>query len=408
MNIYNYAMFNKYDEVIVRVQEILKEALCECITEDGVKVYTRYAIPGEIVKVKIFSTRPYYYGDVVEVISPSSLRVQPACKYFGQCGGCDLQMLPYQEQLKVKKHILLKEFQKEIDGFDLSVIGDVVPSPKELNYRNSVMFRVDPKRRRRIGFLKRDTNILIDIDECKISSELINYALKKVREQKNFPPHVFKVRSTTTGDLVVNQIETEEFEDRDVIEKVRVDDIEFYFKISRESFFQVNSYMIPVWLSHIREEIKRSDCDKSLGLDLYAGVGLISFFVSDLFDKVIGVEISRTSVRNARENIEMNNIKNVEVLEGDVAKYIDSMPVGDIVIIDPSRNGIEERVISSIGERHSREGKPRKIIYSSCNYETMIRDLKLFISLGYEVEKVTPFDMFPQTHHLELVAVLSD
>jgi len=154
--------------------------------------------------------------------------------------------------------------------------------------------------------------------------------------------------------------------------------------------------------------VKKSKCDKSLGLDLYAGVGLISFFVSDLFEKVIGVEISRTSVRNAKENIAMNNIKNVEILEGDVVSYIDTMPVGDIVIVDPSRNGIEVKVINSIGERHKKEGKPRKIIYSSCNYETMIRDLKLLISLGYRVEKVTPFDMFPQTHHLELVAVLSD
>jgi len=400
-------MLNKYDEVIVKVEGILKEALCECTTEDGTKVYTRYVIPDEVVKVKIFSTKPYYYGDVVEVISPSPLRVQPACKYFGQCGGCDLQMLPYHEQLKVKKQILLKEFQKEIEGFDVSIVEDVVPSPKELNYRNSVMFRVDPKRKK-IGFLKRDTNILIDIDECKISSELINYALKRVREQKNFPPHVFKVRSTNTGDVVVNQIETEEFEDRDVIEKVRVGDMEFSFKISRESFFQVNSYMIPIWLSHIREEVKKSKCDKSLGLDLYAGVGLISFFVSDLFEKVIGIEISRTSVRNAKENIAMNNIKNVEILEGDVASYIDTMPVGDIVIVDPSRNGIEVKVINSIVERHKREGKPREIIYSSCNYETMIRDLKLLISLGYRVEKITPFDMFPQTHHLELVAVLSD
>jgi len=400
-------MIQKYDEVTVKVESIQKEALCECIAEDGTKVFTRYAIPGEVVKVKIFSINPYYYGDITEVISPSPLRVVPACKYFGQCGGCDLQMLPYQEQLRVKKQIIIKEFQREIKGFDLNLIDDVVPSPKELYYRNSVMFRVDPQKKK-IGFLKRDTRILVDIEECKISSELINYALGKIRAQEKFPPHIFKVRSTSTNDVVVNQIETKEFEDRDVIDKVRVENLEFYFKISRESFFQINSYMIPIWIEHIRSEIRNSNYDKSLGLDLYSGVGLISFFISDLFEKVVGVEISKTSVKNARENVEINGLKNIEILEGDVARCIDTMPMGNIVIIDPSRNGIEREVINSIVKRYREKGKPKKIIYSSCNYETLIRDIKLFIDSNYRVEKITPFDMFPQTHHLELVAVLSE
>ncbi len=396
-------MLKKHDEVVVKIVEVGKEALCKGITEEGLEVFTRYAIVGEKVKVKIFKTDPLY-GDVIEVIEPSPFRITPECKYFGECGGCDLQMLPYEKQLEFKKSLLVKEFST-IPDFDISVIEDVIPSPRQFYYRNSVMFRVNPKKKK-IGFLKRDTNIVIDIDECKIASEGINYALRKVKNQENFPQHVFKVRTTLDGDVVVNLIETDEFQDRPVIETITLDGTTYRFRISRESFFQVNSFAIPIWLKQIRRLIENSEYDRSLCLDLYCGSGIISFFVRDLFEKVIGIEVSKTSVEDGIYNISTNNIDNVEIILGDVGNTLPQVKIPDIIIIDPSRVGIEEKVINIINQNLTKEGKPKKIIYSSCNYETQVRDIKLFHKAGFKVSKVIPIDMFPQTHHIEVIALL--
>ncbi|MCX8029326.1 MAG: class I SAM-dependent RNA methyltransferase [Brevinematales bacterium] len=392
------------DVITIKILDIEKEGLCRGVSDKDVEVFTRYAIPGEIVNVKIFKFSPIY-GDIVSILKPSEERVDPGCKFFGNCGGCDLQMLPYQKQLEYKKSLLIKEFST-LPYFNIEIIEDVVPSPKEYNYRNSVMFRVNPKHKK-IGFLRRDTNIVVDIDECKIASEEINYALKKIRQQENFPPHVFKVRSTSDGDIVVNQIKTQNFEDRDVFETVIVDGLSYKFRISRESFFQVNNYVIPIWLKKIRELVLENLEDRSLVLDLYCGVGLITFFVSDLFDRVIGVEISKRAVEDAIFNITLNNIKNVEIIRGEVSKVIPIVNlIPEFIIVDPSREGIDSDTMNFIISYYKQKGKPRKILYSSCNYETQVRDIRKLYEYGFRVKKVVPFDMFPQTHHVEVLAYI--
>lgn len=391
---------NKFDEIIAKVIEIGKEGLCTCIAEDGIKIFTRYAIPGEVVKIKIFDTA-LPYGEVIEIIEKSPTRIEPFCKHFGECGGCDLQMLPYEKQLEYKKQILIKEYSK-IPNLSPNLIQDPIPSPKEFYYRNSVMFRVNP-RRKKIGFLKRDTNIVVDIDECKIASERINYALKTIREKEEFPQHVFKVRSTLDGDVVVNLIPTKNFEDRPVYEIISLDSLSFRFRISRESFFQVNTYMIPIWLAEIRKLILGSPYKKDLCLDLYSGSGIISIFLSDIFQKIIGIELSKPSVEDGKHNIEINNIENVEIILSDVAKVIEELEIPEIIVIDPSRSGIEDKVITTLLES---ENNPKMIIYSSCNYETQARDIAKLMEGNFKVKKVIPIDMFPQTHHIEVIASL--
>ncbi|MCS7299495.1 MAG: methyltransferase [Spirochaetia bacterium] len=398
-------MNTQYKEVVAEIKEILKEGLCVGITQEGEEVFTRYAIPNEKVKLKIVKPN-LRYGEIVEILQPSPIRQEAYCKFFGECGGCDLQMLPYNEQLNYKRKLLIEEFSR-LPNFDESFIEPVIPSPSEFHYRNSVMFRVNPKKRK-IGFLKRDTNIVIDIDECKIASEGINYALKKVKEQENFPQHVFRVRSNLAGDVVVNQIQTDHFEDRSISEEINVDGITYTFRISRESFFQVNSYVIPLWLKVIREVILNSKYDKSKCLDLYCGVGLISLFVSNIFGEVLGVEISKTSVDDAMFNIQTNGVRNVKVIQSDVGKILPSLDIPEIVIVNPSRVGIEENVVRFINQNCLLRSNPKMVIYSSCNYETQVRDVKILYEAGYRITKVIPFDMFPQTHHIEVVAILEN
>ncbi|MGC8766251.1 MAG: class I SAM-dependent RNA methyltransferase [Brevinematia bacterium] len=393
----------KFEEVIVKVLEIGKEGLCTCETKDGTKIFTRYAIPNEIVKVKIFDPS-LPYGEITEIMEKSPIRVEPLCKYFGECGGCDIQMLDYRNQLEYKKKLLIEEFSK-VPNFSTLLIKDPIPSPKEFYYRNSVMFRVNPKRKK-IGFLKRDTNIVIDIEECKIALEKINYALKVIREDEEFPQHVFKVRGTLDGDVVVNLIKTKNFEDRAVYETITLDNISFRFRISRESFFQVNTYIIPIWLKEIRRLILNSPYKKDSCLDLYCGSGIISFFLSDIFQKIIGVEVSKPSVEDGKHNIEINKIKNVEIILSDVTKAIENLEIPEIIVVDPSRSGIEEKVINQLLESSKSKGKPKMIIYSSCNYETQVRDILKLQKGGFEIKEVIPIDMFPQTHHIEVIASL--
>lgn len=398
-------MNTQYREVVAEIKDILKEGLCVGITQEGEEIFTRYAIPNERIKLKIVKP-DLRYGEILEILQPSPIRQEAYCRFFGECGGCDLQMLPYSEQLNYKRKLLIDEFSK-LPGFDENLIEPVIPSPREFHYRNSVLFRVNP-RKRRIGFLKRDTNIVIDIDECKIASEGINYALKKVREQQNFPQHVFKVRSNLAGDVVVNQIQTDHFEDRSIREEISVDGITYVFRISRESFFQVNSYVIPLWLKAIREIISNSKYDRRICLDLYCGVGLISLFVSDMFMEVVGVEISKTSVEDAIFNIQTNGVKNVRVIQSDVGKILPTLEIPEIVIVNPSRVGIEENVVRFINQNYLSKGNPKMIVYSSCNYETQVRDVRILYEVGYRVTRVIPFDMFPQTHHIEVIAVLEN
>ena len=383
---------------IVKVDKFVNDGFAIAYEEGDEKViFVRYAIPNEEIKVKIYrETSSYSIADTIEVLKPSEKRIKPKCEYFGLCGGCDYQMLDYNDQIEVKKELLIETFLK-IAKIDISSILDILKSPKPFNYRNTETFKVNP-RKHLIGFFRKDTKSVVDITHCDIAEQGINEALKSMRDFEEFPKHNFKVRTTNNKETSVHWVKSL-YEDKSLIEKIKACGCEFSFKISKDSFFQINNEVIPLWLEKITSFI---NIDKSERIyDLYSGIGLITLFIGHFANETIGIEISNGSVKDANYNLKINNITdNIKFIEGDVAKKLNELEKADIVIIDPPRKGLDENSIDMLLNY-----APKKIIYSSCKTTTLARDIELF-SNKYKLEKIVLVDMFPQTHHIECVALL--
>ncbi len=385
------------EEKIITIEKFANEG-CSISYNEGKIIFVRYALPGEKLKVNIYrQTNNYSVAEPIEIIESSSQRVKPLCPYFGLCGGCDYQMLDYKTQLQTKEELVIQTMRK-IGKLELDNLTGIIESPLPFNYRNTETFKVDPKNKK-IGFFRKDTKFVVDIENCYLAMEKINTALCDIRMQKDFPPHNFKVRTTSNGDTVVNFIKTEKYEDRPVYETIKALGKEIKFKISKDSFFQVNNYVIPLWVEKI---ISFIDPDgQELIYDLYSGIGLITLFVSFFARKTIGIEISKSSVLDANHNIEINNItSNVSFINAPVEEKLKELEKADIFIIDPPRKGMDSNCIKTL-----REIYPKKIIYSSCKPATMARDISMLSDL-YKLESIYMVDMFPQTHHVEMLALL--
>lgn len=384
-------------EIILKIEKYAGDGV-SLGYEDGKAIFVRYALPGETVKVNIYrETKDYAVAEPLEIIEKSPDRVEPQCQYFGMCGGCDYQLLDYDKQIEVKASMVKDTFRR-IGKIELDEFSDIIRSPEQLYYRNTMTFKANP-RRQLAGFFRKDTKFIVDLDKCLIAMPAINQALADIREQSIFPPHNFKVRTTLDGDTVVNWVPCDKYEDRFVYETVEAAGKSFKFKISKDSFFQVNDYVVPMWIETIISFLDEEHNERIY--DLFSGIGLITLFVSYFAKETIGVEIAKSAVKDARHNLEINNIdSNIRFELGDVFEVLPELGPADVVIIDPPRRGLDKAVVDML-----LDFQPKKIIYSSCKPATLARDINL-LSEKYELKKTVMVDMFPQTHHVELVVLL--
>ena len=384
-------------QVIAKIERWAEEGVSIAHDEDNKIILVRYAIPGETVKINIYKeAKDYSMGEPIEIIEPSPLRITPECKYFALCGGCDYQMITYEEQLKIKQ-ATVKETFRRIGNMEIE-FTDIIANPSVFNYRNTETFKVNP-RRKQIGFFRKDTKSIVDIENCKIAMPKINEALEYLRNSEKEPPHNFKVRTTSSGETVVNMIETEKYEDAAVMETIKDCEKEITFKISKDSFFQVNNAVIPLWLEKIVSFLDKEKSERIF--DLYCGIGLITLFVSYFAKETIGVELAKSSVIDGNFNIKHNNIEtNVKIIEAAVEDKLPQLGYADVMIVDPPRKGLDENTKKTLLTM-----KPKKIIYSSCKASTMARDIKE-LSCEYEVSEFVLVDMFSHTHHTETLACL--
>ncbi len=384
-------------EETLRIVKFVNEGMCLAYDADSKPVFVRYVLPGELVKVKIYREhKDYAIAEPLEILEPSASRIEPRCAYFSLCGGCDLQMLDYDTQIEVKKALIIDTFKSIGKMEDVEVTG-VIKSDPCYNYRNTETFKVG-MRYKSVGFFRKDTKSVVDIEECKIAMNGINKALNSVRNGE-YPKHNFKVRTTLDGDTVINWINVDGYRDSEVYETVSAAGFSIKYKISKDSFFQVNDYVVPLWIEKI---ISFLDKDKSERIfDLYCGIGLITLFVGHFSSETVGVELSKSSIKDALHNLEINGgASNVKFIESAVEEVVDKLGRADVVIIDPPRKGIDQKSLDSILDI-----SPKKIIYSSCKPQTMARDISL-LSNDYKIKELILVDMFPQTHHLELLALL--
>lgn len=389
---------------------------------NGMVVFVPKTLPGEKVRVRITEKKKNYArGKLVEILKESDKRVKSRCPFYEECGGCDLRHQTTSENLKFKKE-KIKNALKRIGKIDVKV-DDCLPSLKDDNYRNKVSFKVENNR---IGFYGEGTYQLIDIDYCLLVESLINDALQVIRNYLKENNNEIKTITIRYGNALnellidiyslndtdieildylttnIKKLKTVIFNGKVVYGTGYIKEVTngLMFNVSAKSFFQVNITQAEKLYD---TTIKMAKLDKNdVVLDLYCGTGTITSVVSPHVKKVIGIEIVEDAVLDARENLKVNNINNVKFICGDAAKEISKIKDKiDVIIVDPPRKGIDRKAIAIMKKIHS-----KKIVYISCNPVTMARDLSYLTDL-YDVKKVTPVDMFPNTSHVECVCLLN-
>jgi len=393
-------------EEIVRIEKFAGEGPALAYDSQGKVLFVRYVLPNELVKVKIYKeSNDYAMAEPLEIIEQSPLRKDAPCEYFALCGGCDYQMLTYEDQLKVKQQLVEETFF-HIGGLEVKLNG-ILPSPNPLYYRNNMTYKVNPNKKL-IGFFRKDTKSIVDVDKCLLEMPKISEALHSLRNQDKldleefpFPKHNFKVRATLTDEIGVYWVPTYEYPNGPVYEEIKVYDRKLKYKISKDSFFQVNPYLVPLWLEKIISFLNKEKSERIV--DLYCGIGLITLFVSYYAKETIGVEISKASIIDAEYNKKINSIdSNISFMIGDAGACLREIGgYADVIIVDPPRAGMDEATRNLL-----LECAPKKIIYSSCKASTMARDIAELLS-QYELKELYLVDMFPQTQHVELLALLT-
>jgi len=379
---------------------------------DNKTVFVKDALPDEIVEINIIKEKKNYAeANVLKYIQKSNNRIEPKCPYYNSCGGCNIMHIPYEDQLKFKQNkienIIKKYLNNEVK------INDIVSSDRIDFYRNKTTFQVQEK----IGFYKENTYNIINIDSCTISDKLINNSIKFLKRLNL--KEITKITCRTGLNELMIIIETQnenlditplkeiahsiylrtnnkyihKFGSENIYEKLE----NYKFKISRDSFFQVNIDTCLKLYNKVKEYVKNN---KNV-IDLYCGTGTIGIFVSEN-NNVIGIEMNEYAIKDAIDNKKLNNIKNIDFICGDSGKKLKDLNfMPDTIIVDPPRNGLNKETINNILKFDSKE-----IIYVSCDPMTLVRDLNA-LNEYYDIKEITPFDMFPNTHHIETVAYLT-
>jgi tRNA/tmRNA/rRNA uracil-C5-methylase (TrmA/RlmC/RlmD family) len=369
-----------------------------------------FALPGERVRARIFRNhKNYSEADLVEVLHPSTDRIAAPCPLFGRCGGCQYQNLTYAAQLRWKRQ-QVQELLQHLAGLQFPV-AEVIGSPRDYGYRSKITPHFNPPKRpdvvisqaqpveMPIGFLRQGTRFdLIDVPQCIIATEAINAKLTEVRA-------AVRERAAAGGftrgaTILLREASGQVTTDYDAVITETVGDLKLHF-LARD-FFQNNPFILPAFTQYVREQAAASSA-RCL-VDAYCGSGLFALSAASAFERVAGVEISETSVQFARENAAANGITNAAFQAGDAAAIFAGLdfPGSDTaVIIDPPRKGCDEGFL-----RQLFAFAPRAVVYVSCDPATQMRDLVHFTAAGYRLTAVQPFDLFPQTRHLECVVTL--
>lgn len=439
-------------------------------TEEGKTVLVSGAVPGDLVNVRVKKSKSNYYeAEMIEILEKSPFRVEPKCIHFGVCGGCKWQNLSYEKQLDVKQDEVFNNI-KRIGGLEDFETLPILGSEEHYFYRNKMEFSFSNARwltqyeisseenfgnRDALGFhIPGMWSKILDLKECLLQEDpsnairlaVKNYAVKNgleffdVREQKGFL-RTMMLRQNSKGEwMVLFQLYREEQENRKNLFKFLLSefpqiktlvycinskqndsiydqDVQTYFgegflmeemdglqfKIGPKSFFQTNYKQA---LELYRKTLEFADLKgDEVVYDLYTGTGTIAQYVARNAKQVIGIESVPEAIEAAKEHAKLNGLENCTFYCGDMKaifndEFLENHPKADVLITDPPRDGMHQKVVEQILKL-----APEKIVYVSCNSATQARDLAL-MKEQYKLVKILPVDMFPQTHHVENIALL--
>ena len=367
---------------------------------DGWVVMVAFALPGEKVRVRIYrNDKNFSEGDLLEVLEASPHRVAPQCPIFGECGGCQYQHLDYSEQLQWKQR-QVAELLRHMAQVEFPV-EPVWASPQQYHYRSKITPHFERPRDgviSEIGFLKPGRGrTLVDVPECAIATTGINEELPRVREAVRARAGTYKKGATlllreASGRVHTNSGET-------AVEQVAGRTLEFL----AGDFFQNNPFILDDFVNYGIREARSSGA--TFLVDAYCGSGLFALVGATHFQAVLGIEINATAVERATANAVRNGLENCRFLAGKAESIFTEVkfPATETaVLIDPPRAGCDESFLQQLFQF-----APRTVVYVSCNPATQMRDLRLFFERGYTAQRIQPFDLFPQTKHLECVITLA-
>jgi tRNA/tmRNA/rRNA uracil-C5-methylase (TrmA/RlmC/RlmD family) len=341
-------------------------------------VFVPLVAPGETVEVELTEVKKRFArGRLRQILKPSPDRVAPPCRYFGACGGCQYQHIAYPAQLLIK-HKQARDVFQRLGGLDPARVQPVIPCPQPYGYRNRIMIRSQWdkfKQGLNIGFLRADNRLVVDIEECQIAEPALNQEIRRVRRDP--PPK--------GGIKVVLRAAAEGWE------------------VPRDSFFQNNFFLLPKLVETVRACL--SEGGSRFLIDAYCGVGFFSVELGDLVEEFAGVEVDTPAIEAARQNARARGRSNGQFFAGRTEDLLPRMlgrfePRATTVILDPPRTGCPPALLEAL-----RRSGPRQVLYVSCHPATLARDLNVLCAGNvFEVTKIVPLDMFPQTQHLECVA----
>ncbi len=442
----------KNEEYIVDIIDMGIEA--EGIAKiDNFPIFIKQAIKGEKIKTKIIKVnKNYAIGIISEIIEKSEDRVEPFCKVYKRCGGCNLQHLKYDAQLEYKKNVVKNNFRKF--GLDESKIKQIIGMENPFEYRNKAQypFSIDKDGNPITGFYANRSHDIIKNDICKIehaySEKIVKEILELVKENnisiynektnKGYLRHVvIKVGFSTDEVMVIfvtngrenkltnaiNEILKNNKNIKTIVQNINTkntnvilgdknitlygdgyikDKLDTYtFNISPLSFYQINPIQTKKLYSKVKEYLGK---DINVLFDLYCGIGTIGIYCSDSVKQLYAIEIIPDAIKDAKENAKINNVENANFYVGEAENTINELYqkgiYADAVIVDPPRKGLDKKLVDVLLDK-----MPNKIVYVSCNNATLSRDLQL-LKEKYDLIECTLFDLFPHTSHVECIVLL--
>jgi len=335
-----------------------------------------------------------------------------------ECGGCQYQMINYQSQLAAKENILMDQL-KRIGKIDNPTLMPIIPSPNEFNYRNTVQFHVNKEGK--LGFRHARSNETFAISDCYLPDLEICDIWKQIELDHNPNISQIIIRHGSEDDIQITLESNDGLTPELSIEELPVSVVHrnpndtivlagssfvvfeilgYLFQVSADSFFQVNTTLAGKMVTHVLETLKEHELLKPTKtiIDAYSGVGLFSAFIAPHVDQVIGIEANPSSCEDYVVNLDQ--FDNVSLYEGDAGIILPNMTTSpDAIIIDPPRAGISHQAMDGVLKL-----SPKLVVYVSCDPSTLARDAKKLISAGYQLEEMMPFDLFPQTYHIETIS----
>ena len=379
----------------VRVEKIVPRGFGLAFAE-GLTVFVPLSAPGDTIRVNLAQVRGNTaFAEIEEVLAPSPQRVEGPCKYFGTCGGCDFQQMSYADQLNAKVDIIRDSLHRigKIDWREIPIIA----SPKELEYRSRAQWHVN-SRQRQIGYYRRNSNDIVEIEQCPKLTDELNGVLAKLRreiEWQEIWSDKFHVEAASGDESKTSVYSTEFIDKTEEISFTAAGETYFY---SAQCFFQGNHFLIEKLL-----DAALSGASGTRALDLYSGVGLFALPMARKFEKVVAVEDNEVSIDFARRNIAHASLSNIELVRESVDRGVFEIDTTDVdfILLDPPRAGASNKTMSKIIDIGAKD-----VSYVSCDPSILARDLRKFVDAGYEIESITAVDLFPQTHHVETVVRL--